>query len=279
MQYQCSQWAKPFKQPIDHPPLPVLYGTSTIPRFRDYGNYATLVGVDENQEMRSSLLLFIVGLVLPAVILAQAAPSGTDQLSSILVRMRDRDLHAHLTAFYDLLNYASSEAAHGTQPRGPSDILNGFLSRHPDKADQVKLALIELLKEENHSFIETKNPPPDSHDEDDVGEYYAALVDTVSSLNDERAIPAVVGAMTTGGMAERGVLKYGDKALEPVMEQFKSSDALVRASALEMATAILEEKNVPAAHALVLNLLRVSLKDPGAVVRTQAVWEIGLLGG
>jgi len=227
--------------------------------------------------MRNGFLLFIVGLVLSTVLLAQTAPSGTDQLSSILARMKDRDLHAHLTAFYDLLNYASSEAAHGTQPRGPSDALNSFLVRHPDKADQVKLGLIELLKEENHSFIETKTPPPDSHEEDDVGEYYAALVDTVSSLNDERAIPAVVGAMTTGGMAERGVLKYGDKALQPVMEQFKSPDALVRASALEMATAILEEKNVPEAHALVLNLLRVSLKDPGAVVRTQAVWEIDCL--
>jgi hypothetical protein len=59
---------------------------------------------------------------------------------------------------------------------------------------------------------------------------------TVSSLNDDRAIPALVGAMTTGGMAQRGVLKYGDKALTSVMEQLKSSDALVRASALGMAT-------------------------------------------
>ena len=108
--------------------------------------------------MRNIVLLLIVGLVLPAVLLAQSAPSGTDPLSSILARMKDRDLHAHLTAFYDLLKYASSEDGHGVQPRGPSDILNGFLVRHPDKADQVKLGLIELLKEENHSFIETKTP-------------------------------------------------------------------------------------------------------------------------
>jgi hypothetical protein len=35
----------------------------------------------------------------------------------------------------------------------------------------VKLTLIQLLTEENHSFIETKNPPVDSHANDDGGVY------------------------------------------------------------------------------------------------------------
>jgi hypothetical protein len=102
-------------------------------------------------------------------------------------------------------------------------------------------------------------------------------VDTVSSLNDDRAIPALVGAMTTGGMAQRGVLKFGDKALTSVMEQFKSSDALVRASALGMATGILEQKKDAASHALVISLIQSSLKDPGAVVRREAVQEVDCL--
>ncbi len=227
--------------------------------------------------MRNGLLLFIVGLVLSGVVAAQASPADSDQLSHILARLKDPDLHTHLTAFNDLMTYVSSEWPKGPRPTSPSDTLNNFFARHPDKADQVKLSLIELLKEENHSFIETENPPPDSHDEDDVGEYYAELVDTVSSLDDKRAIPALAGAITTGGMAQRGLLKYGDKALEPMLEQFKSSDALVRASALGMATAILEEKNDSASHALVLSLLRSSLHDPGPVVRTEAVLEIDCL--
>jgi hypothetical protein len=78
-------------------------------------------------------------------------------------------------------------------------------------------------------------------------------------------------------MAQRGILKYGDKALQPVLEQLKSSDPLARASALGMATAILEEKNDPTAHALVLILLRSSLKDPGPVVRRHAVRQIDCL--
>lgn len=228
--------------------------------------------------MRSGVLTSILALAMSGIVSAQAAPSGNSGLSSILARMRDRDLHARITAFNDLMTYVSSEWPHGAQRRGPSDTLNNFLARHPDKADQVKLSLIHLLGEENHSFIETKSPPPtDLHEEDDVGEYYAELVDAVSSLNDERAVPALVGAMTTRGMAQLGILKYGDKALEPVLEQLKSSEALVRASALGMATAILEEKNDPTAHALVLSLLRSSLKDPGPVVRRHAVRQIDCL--
>jgi hypothetical protein len=227
--------------------------------------------------MRNVVIAIIVSLAISGVASGQSSSARQLQFTDILTRMQDADLHAHLTAFNDLLTYASSESPHGTKQKSPSEILNAFIGRHPDKADQVKLTLIQLLTEENHSFIETKNPPDDSHANDDVGEYYAELVDTVSSLNDDRAIPALVGAMTTGGMAQRGVLKYGDKALTSVMEQLKSSDALVRASALGMATGILEEKKDANSHALVISLIQSSLKDPGAVVRSQAVQEIDCL--
>lgn len=225
--------------------------------------------------MRSGILRIILGLVICGALSAQVIPAA--QLSDILARLKNPDLHTHIVAFRNLLSYASSESPHGTNPKSPSETLNEFLIEHPDNADQVKVTLIQLLAEENHSFIETKNPPPDSDASDDVGEYYAELVDTVSSLNDDRAIPALVGAMTTGGMAQRGVLKYGDKALTSVMEQLKSPDALVRASALGMATGILGQKKAAASHALVISLIESSLKDPGAVVRREAVQEIDCL--
>jgi hypothetical protein len=227
--------------------------------------------------MRSIVMVLIIGLAVSGIASGQRSSAKQLHLPDILTRMRNADLHTHIAAFNDLLTYASSELPHNITSKGPSQTLNAFLIRHPYKADQVKLTLIQLLAEENQSFIETKNPPPDSDAGDDVGEYYAELVDTVSSLNDDRAIPALVGAMTTGGMAQRGVLKYGDKALTSVMEQLKSSDALVRASALGMATAILEKKKDAASHALVISLIQSSLKDPGAVVRREAVQEIACL--
>jgi len=228
-------------------------------------------------KIRGGVLIFTLGLAMSGVASAQAAPSGKNQLSDILARIGNRDLHTHLTAFNDLMTYVSSEWPKGSPPTGPSDALNNFLTRHPDKADQVKLSLIHLLAEENHLFIETKNPPPDSHDEDDVGEYYAELVDTVSSLNDERAIPALAGAMTTGGMAQRALMKYGDKALQPVLGQLKNPDALVRATALEMGIALLEKRSDPTSRIRIRELIGSSLTDPKPVVRSQAVREIGCL--
>ena len=228
--------------------------------------------------MRSIFVLSILSFAVSGIAFGQVSPTRVQlQLPDILTRMQNADLHTRITAFNDLIAYSSADSPHGTKPKGPSETLNNFLIRHPESADQVKLTVIQLLAEENHSFIESKSPPPDSNANDDVGEYYAELVDTVSSLNDDRAIPALVGAMTTGGMAQRGVLKYGDKALSSVMEQLKSPDALVRASALGMAKGILEQKNDAASHALVISLIQSSLKDPGAVVRREAVQEIDCL--
>ena len=228
-------------------------------------------------KMRRIVLIFVLWLTMCGIASAQATPSGSVRLADILARMENRDLHTHLSAFNDLINYVSSEWPKGSKPSGPSDTLSNFLTKHPDRADQVKLGLIHLLTDENRSFIETKNPPPDSHDEDDIGEYYAELVDTVSSLDDERAIPALAGAMTTGGMAQTGIFKYGDKALGPVLEQLKSSDALVRASALDMGIALLEKRSDPASNSQIRNLIRLYLKDPGSVVRRTAVLQIDCL--
>jgi hypothetical protein len=234
--------------------------------------------IEEGLKMRSRLVVFILWLVGSGVImLGQTPTSSGSQLSDILARMDSRDLHTHLTAFTELMAYLSSEEPKGSETKGASNTLKNFLTRYPDKADQVKLSLIHLLAEENHSFIETKNPPPDSHAEDDVGEYYAELVDAVSSLNDERAIPALAGAMVTGAMAQRSILKYGDKAFAPVLEQLKSSDALVRSSALDTSFALLEQRGGLAAQAQIKELILAYIKDPGSVVRRSAVQEIGCL--
>ena len=103
------------------------------------------------------------------------------------------------------------------------------------------------------------------------------MIDIVSSLNDERSIPALVGAMTTGGMAHRGLLKYGDKALGPVMEELNNQDPLVRATALGLSITLLERRNDPTSRKRILELVRSALADPASVVRSHAVREIGCL--
>jgi len=220
--------------------------------------------------MRNIFLLFMIALVLSAILSAQAAPSGTDQLSSILVRMSGKDLHKREAAFNDMMALIY-EGKKGTAESGHADALAKFLKQHPEQADGVKLGLIQLLKADNADF---QGGATGTYTEDDMN-HYAEVVNVVSSLKDERAIPALVGAMTTGGMAQRGILKYGDKAFAPVLDQLKSPE--VRSSALDMSFALLEKRAGPAAQAQTKELILAYIKDPGSVVRRSAVQEIGCL--
>lgn len=108
--------------------------------------------------------------------------------------------------------------------------------------DRLKLGIIQLLIKENA----LANVPDDElakssakqarrvvQTEDE--EYYPNLISFIADMNDERAIPALVGAMPYGSDATGALLRFGEKAIGPILEQFKSRNALLRSSALEMA--------------------------------------------
>lgn len=46
----------------------------------------------------------------------------------------------------------------------------------------------------------------------------------MAGLNDECAIPAILGAAGTGGIATRALARFGNKALDPVVAQLRSPD-------------------------------------------------------
>jgi hypothetical protein len=83
--------------------------------------------------------------------------------------------------------------------------------------------------------------------------------------------------MTTGGMAERGLLKYGDKALLPVLEELKNPNETVRTAALETSIALLETHGDDISKKRMRDLIWSSLKDPASAVRRHAVREIDCL--
>jgi len=70
---------------------------------------------------------------------------------------------------------------------------------------------------------------------DESSDYFPRLGATVFTFNDERAIPALVGAMPWGEDVARALVGFGDKALGPVTEQLKSDSSSLRKSALDMA--------------------------------------------
>ncbi len=220
--------------------------------------------------MRSALCLFIALIILPRVV-AQQAASVDSRVSDALARMKNGDLSTRETAFDDMMSLISDDDQAGVS--GRPDVLTSFFTRHPDEAERVKLGLIQLLNVEDETFIKGK---PGTLSEED-GEYYAGVVETVSSLDDDRSIPALVGAMTTGGMAHRGLLKYGNRALGPVLEQLKNPNPLVRSVALSIGIHILRKGNDTASYAQIDGIIRSSLKDPDLVVRGSAVQEVECL--
>jgi hypothetical protein len=211
-------------------------------------------------------------LILSVQIIAQQSGSPDSRISAILDRMSRGDLHAREAAFDDMMALMQEGQKQATDRAA---VLTRFLKQYPDQADRIKLGLIQLLRADNADF-QSPSTAPGTYTEDDT-EHYAEAINVVSSMNDERAIQALAGAMTTGGMAQGGVLKYGDKAFAPVLEQLKSSDALVRSSALDMSFALLEKRGGPAAQAQIKELILAYIKDPGSVVRRSAVQEIGCL--
>jgi hypothetical protein len=223
--------------------------------------------------MRFIPCLFLA-LALSTQIAAQQPASLDSKVSAALARMNGSDLHKRRAAFNDMMALIR-EGQKGTPESGYPAALATFFKQHPEQADRIKLGLIQLLKTDNADF-QGENTPPGTYTEDDT-EHYAAVVNVVSSLNDERAIPALVNAMSTGGMAQQAIFQYGDKALAPVLEQLKSSEPLAQASALRMSFALLAERGDPAAHAQIRELILAYVKAPSGATRRIAVQEIGCL--
>jgi len=225
--------------------------------------------------MRVILQSCVVALVFVATVYPQQAKSLHSKLPDIIHRMENGDLATREAAFDELMTAMAADKPNHAQSAGPADFTNRFLARHPEYADRVKLGLIHLLTRENYLFVEDKNPPAD-YTEDDT-EHYAQAIEVVSSLDDERTIPALVEAMTTSSMATNGLLKYGDKALGPVLDQLQNPNELVRSVALGMSITLLERRGDTASHTRIRELIRLSLADTTSVVRSSAVQGIDCL--
>ena len=87
-------------------------------------------------------------------------------------------------------------------------------------------------------------------------------------------IPALVGAIRSGGIAKSGLLKYGQKALDPVLEQLHNPDPLMRSGALSFGVTLLLKESDAAARVRIGGLIQSGLQDHECVVRRAAVRSI-----
>jgi len=217
--------------------------------------------------MRIGLQTYVC--LLSAACHAQQPATLDSKITSTLTRMTSKDVATRNTALDDLVVLIAEGQQLGFDPVY-GDVLATFLKRYPEQANRVKLGLI--LQMGNDAFINDKNAPGTYTEHD--SEHYAQTIGMVASLDDDRAIPALVGAMTTGGMASAGVGKYGQKALGPVLSQLNNPDPLVRSTAVSMAITILRIKNDRASQSQILGLIRTAIRDPEYVLRSSAVSAI-----
>jgi len=154
------------------------------------------------------------------------------------------------------------------------------VSASPQEVDRVKLGIIRLLSSENALIREYKQKGKFFTTEDH-SEYYAGLIASVAAMDDERAIPALLGAVSSGGMAIRAIVRFGDKAVGPLLDLYNtpSKELVDKSSALFTMQEMLEMQ-IPiseASETKIKNALRTALKDPDYLVRYSAIRAIEYL--
>jgi HEAT repeat protein len=142
--------------------------------------------------------------------------------------------------------------------------------KDPAEASRLRLGVIQLLITENGERVKDTQPgfwPEERSD------YYASLVEIVSDFNDEHAIPALLGAITTGNMAASGLARFGERSVAPLLEQLHSADRYVRSSSLFAISKLFETNQTVSrgSYTLIESAIQASLTDPEGNVRYAAV--------
>ena len=119
--------------------------------------------------------------------------------------------------------------------------------------------------------------------EDYDTDYYGNVIAAVVTLKDIRSMNALLGAITTGGMATRTLAEFAPSSLDPVLAKLQHADPLVRISALHVLEGILEPPNYdkvkdPVYRSKIKQAIIRATSDQNPVVRGAAAWALSSLG-
>ena len=184
--------------------------------------------------LRSLFLLLAWTLQFGLSCAAQDLKRGaTGEIGTLEKSLKDPSWEQRCSAFYGLLGYVNC-----VEWDGRTDLIHSklatFFRAHPDRQDDMKIALIALLTTENKN-VETSKTLSEGYTN-----YYGDVVAAVSSLRDSRALMALVGAVGTGGMATGALAEFGAASLDPVLHELQSHDSIVRAAAVRAINEFLE---------------------------------------
>ncbi len=208
------------------------------------------------------------GLVAALTITVVVAAPGREEkpsrdngpLRPILAQLQSQDWKVRQESFYQLITLGQGDPSYIPGP------VKTLLRMHPEEAQNVRLGLIRLLERENAEmkafdvrFKKTGQLIGQDYDTD----YYANVIAAVASLKDLRSINALLGAITTGGMAMRTLAGFAPASFEPVMSQLNDEDPLVRNSALRVLGLMVSPPQ------------RGRLRDPQSVARIKRAFLAG----
>jgi hypothetical protein len=146
----------------------------------------------------------------------------------------------------------------------------------PIESDRLQIGIIELLIRENSGGLKEPNTTSAENNSQGYGEdkfeYYAGLITYVAGLHDERAIPALLGAAATGGVATKAVAQFGDRALEATLAQVSGKNSDLACGALDVVREMLHMKTTTSASwGRISNALRDALSSADYRVRVHAI--------
>ena len=151
---------------------------------------------------------------------AQPSTAGPD-LNQATAQLKSDQWAKRSEAFYRLIALGAAAG----QGKGVKPALSGLISKNPQKADELKVALAATLDLESRVARKGGSLPEDFTD------YYGDLIMAVSSINDPRSVSALAGALGTGSMVTSALVGFGDASVDAVIRQIeKNTDSTVRQS-------------------------------------------------
>ncbi len=189
------------------------------------------------------------------------------------------------------------------------------LTLYPLNNEKIRLAIIKALEKINNEnekleikwveYYETtgQEPPPDWKPEgiimdDGYGELQLQATYIVGEFKDERAIPALVGAVECGASINRAIIEFGELAVRPLLERLeKTKDRSAKSDIIEVLGKIAKKgmiisqviEGTPTTKApfkaltvsqieLMKNAFIKSLNDPCPFTRMEAIRGLEILG-
>ena len=172
----------------------------------------------------SCYCLLVLILIGPTDSIAQSQ----DPVPGLLVPLTSADVTTRADGFYALMSFSKpSVSAKG------SDLIHvgvaGLLANYPKDSPLIISALNQLLITENSD--NALSDLASGSDDESPGDFYRDVVQAVVLLNDASSTPALVGAISQGGMVPRALAGFGKNSLAYILPLIYSTDDEQRDSA------------------------------------------------